>query len=96
MNIEGDTLLKFLTEPTLPHIVTTPTQTSFAYYWSQGKSCLDSFDYENSQQSEFETKSEYNMFEWKALRSLYKESTKEISLGEKNPKLREFKALALI
>ena len=48
MNIGGDTLLKFLLEPSAPHIVTAPTQTSFAYYWSQGKSCLNSFDFESS------------------------------------------------
>lgn len=45
MNIDGQTLLNFLTEPCVPHIVTTPTQTSFSYYWSQTKSCLDNFDY---------------------------------------------------
>ncbi len=53
MNIDGDTLLKFLREPCIPHIVTTPTQTSFCYYWSQGKSCLESFNFESSEQHEF-------------------------------------------
>lgn len=45
MNIEGDTLLRFLTEPCVPHIITSPSQTSFACYWPQGKACLDNFNY---------------------------------------------------
>lgn len=36
------------------------------------------------------------MFEWKALRSLYKDSIKDICLVEKNPKLREYKVPAYI
>lgn len=36
------------------------------------------------------------MFEWKSLRSLCKDSIRDLCLGEKNPKLREYKALTFI
>ena len=36
------------------------------------------------------------MFEWKAMRSLYRENLKEICLGEKNSKLKEFKCLQYV
>lgn len=36
------------------------------------------------------------MFEWKALRSLSRDTIKDVSLIERNPKLREFKVLAYL
>jgi hypothetical protein len=68
--------MRFLSEKPKKIITKEPTQTSFSSFWDQCKSCLDGFDYEKSIQYEFEDKSEYNLFEWKALRSLYRENIK--------------------
>ena len=75
-----------------------PTYTSFSYYFSQAISCLKSFDKDSGKQNEFETRAEYNMFEWKAMRSLYRENIKDIwSSSEKAPpKMKEYRLLSLL
>lgn len=57
-----------------------------------------SFDRENGKQNQFETRAEYNMFEWKAMRSLYRQNIKEIwSSNDKAPiKMREYRLVTLI
>jgi hypothetical protein len=61
-------------------------------------SCLQTFDKETGKQTEFETRAEYNMFEWKAMRSLYRENIKDIwsNSDKAPPKMKEFRAIGLM
>lgn len=50
-----------------------PIVPSFSYYYGQARKCLETFDEEAECQTEFDSRAEYNLFEWKAFRSLERE-----------------------
>jgi len=62
MKIESGKLERLIQNHEPIKLQTTPTYTSFSYYYSQAQSCYNSFDLEAGKQTEFETRSEYNMF----------------------------------
>jgi len=51
MKIDGSNLQKFLENKELISLESEPTYPSFSYYFSQAKSCLQSFDRENGKQN---------------------------------------------
>ena len=98
MKIDGSNLQKFLENKELISLESEPTYPSFSYYFSQAKSCLQSFDRENGKQNQFQTRTEYNMFEWKAMRSLYRQNIKDIwsSNDKASGKMKEYRLLSLM
>lgn len=98
MKIDGSSLLNFLENKQSLNIQKTPTTPSFSYFYSQSLSCLNSYDKETNKQNEFETRSEYNMFEWKAMRSLYRENIRDMwAINDKCPqKMKEFRLISLM
>ena len=62
LKINPNNMQKFLKNNENPKIEKEPTVTSFSYYYEQAQNCLETFDHENNEQTEFETRSEYNLF----------------------------------
>ena len=78
LKIKGNRLTEFLTDKQEVQLEEEATSTSFSYFYSQAQACLQSFDMKEGKQTEFETRGEYNMFQWKAMRSLYREGILEV------------------
>ncbi len=95
IKIEGENLAQFLQNREPISLQKAPTSTSFSAFYTESLALLRSFDLEAARQTEFETRSEYNMFEWKAMRSLYRENVKEI-WSSSDSKTKDYRLINLL